>query len=54
MRTLFAIASIFVTASAASAADKPNIVYIMADELGYYELSSLGNPNIQTLGIVGK
>ena len=27
---------------------KPNIVYIMADELGYYELSCMGNPNIQT------
>ena len=27
---------------------KPNIVYIMADELGYYELSGLGNPNIRT------
>jgi arylsulfatase A-like enzyme len=28
--------------------DKPNIVYIMADELGYYELSCMGNPHIQT------
>ncbi|WP_153558932.1 sulfatase-like hydrolase/transferase [Roseimaritima sediminicola] len=26
----------------------PNVVYIMADELGYYELSGMGNPNIQT------
>ena len=26
----------------------PNVVYIMADELGYFELSCLGNPNIQT------
>lgn len=26
----------------------PNIVYVMADELGYYELSCLGNPNLQT------
>jgi arylsulfatase A-like enzyme len=34
--------------SVAVAADKPNIVYIMADELGYYELSCLGNPNLQT------
>ena len=32
----------------AHAASPPNIVYIMADELGYYELSCLGNPNIQT------
>ena len=33
---------------AADAAQKTNVVYIMADELGYYELSCLGNPNIQT------
>ncbi len=31
--------------------EKPNIVYIMADELGYYELSCMGNPNIQTPNI---
>ncbi|MEQ8768656.1 MAG: sulfatase-like hydrolase/transferase [Planctomycetota bacterium] len=30
------------------AADPPNVVYIMADELGYYELSCLGNPHIRT------
>ena len=28
--------------------EKPNIIVIMADELGYFELSCLGNPNIQT------
>jgi len=35
---------------AALAADSapPNVVYIMADELGYYELSCMGNPNIET------
>ena len=27
---------------------KPNVVYIMADELGYYELSCMGNPNLKT------
>ncbi len=27
---------------------KPNIVYIMLDEWGYYELSSLGHPRIET------
>ncbi|MCA9124317.1 MAG: sulfatase-like hydrolase/transferase [Planctomycetaceae bacterium] len=27
---------------------KPNIVYIMADELGYFELSCVGNPNLKT------
>ncbi|MCO6459697.1 MAG: arylsulfatase [Pirellulaceae bacterium] len=26
----------------------PNVVYIMADELGYYELSCLGNPHLRT------
>lgn len=29
----------------------PNIVFIMADELGYYELSCMGHPNIQTPNI---
>ena len=33
---------------AALAAERPNVVYIMADELGYYELSCMGNPHIQT------
>jgi arylsulfatase A-like enzyme len=28
--------------------DKPNIVYIVSDELGYHELSCLGNPNLRT------
>ncbi len=33
----------------ASAADPPpNIVYIMSDELAYYELSHMGNPKIRT------
>ncbi len=32
----------------AAANDKPNVVYIMSDELGYYELSCMGNPHIQT------
>jgi arylsulfatase A-like enzyme len=27
---------------------KPNVIYIMADELGYYEPSFMGNPNIRT------
>jgi len=36
-------------ASAKASADKkPNIIYIMADELGYYEPSYMGNPNIKT------
>ncbi len=30
------------------AAEKPNVVYFMADELGYYELSCMGHPHIRT------
>ena len=37
--------------NAAATAPRPNIVYIMADELGYYELSCMGNPNIKTPNI---
>ncbi|MHC4506492.1 MAG: sulfatase-like hydrolase/transferase, partial [Planctomycetota bacterium] len=29
-------------------ARKPNIVYIMSDELGYYELSCMGHSQIRT------
>ena len=32
----------------AAAADKPNIVYIMSDELGYYEPGFMGGKTIQT------
>ena len=35
-------------ALSAEAAGKPNIIYIMADELGYYEPSFMGGRNIQT------
>ena len=38
----------FSKAAATDSATRPNVVYIMADELGYFELSCLGNPNIQT------
>jgi len=37
--------------SSAVAGPKPNIVYVMADELGYYELSCMGHPNFQTPNI---
>jgi len=44
--------TIFVSAVAVgSAAKKPNIVYIMSDELAYYELSHMGNRYIKTPNI---
>jgi arylsulfatase A-like enzyme len=42
------LATVGLLASFASAAEKPNIVYIMADELGYYEPGFMGGRNIQT------
>src|ERR1043166_9832491 len=38
------------TASAATAR-KPNIVYFIIDELGYYELSHMGHPDLRTPNI---
>ena len=40
----------FVVCSSAIA-EQPNIVFIMSDELAYYELSHMGNPHIQTPNI---
>ena len=37
-----------VVALSANAAVKSNIIYIMADELGYYEPSFMGGRNTQT------
>jgi arylsulfatase A-like enzyme len=34
--------------AAGGAAAKPNVVYIMADELGYFETGYMGNPHIRT------
>ena len=31
-----------------SSSEEPNIVYIMSDELAYFELSHMGNPYIKT------
>ena len=43
------LSSVFMFSSVLTAADqRPNVVYIMADELGYYEPSFMGNPNIKT------
>jgi len=52
IRILLALASIGIanwTGSLAAATEQPpNVIYIMADELGYYEPAFMGNPNIQT------
>jgi arylsulfatase A-like enzyme len=54
-RTLALLAGSLVISSAAADekpfASRPNIVHIMADELGYYELSALGHPHIRTPNI---
>ncbi|MBR90402.1 MAG: hypothetical protein CMO66_03910, partial [Verrucomicrobiales bacterium] len=38
-------------ATCIAAKKKPNVVYIMSDELAYYELSHMGNPYIKTPNI---
>ncbi len=48
MKNLGVVLFVLGFATSALAENKPNIVYIMSDELGYYELSCLGNPHIQT------
>src|SRR3954452_10770862 len=50
MRTalLSALLPIALVASGAAADQKPNIVYFIIDELGYYELSCMGHPEHRT------
>lgn len=48
LRILVASLLLACLASQTAAAARPNIVYIMADELGYYEPSYMGNKNIKT------
>ena len=47
-RLTLAAGCVFNFLSIVAAAERTNVVYIMADELGYYELSCMGNPNIRT------
>lgn len=48
-KILFSVVCFFATSCGlASAADKPNIVYIMSDELAYYEVGYMGNPYLKT------
>ena len=46
---MYFLSSVALFSSILTADDqRPNVVYIMADELGYYEPSFMGNPNIKT------
>ena len=51
-RNLFALTCLILCVSvhtcSAANADKPNVVYMMLDELGYFELSCMGHPVLET------
>lgn len=55
MKKLLAILLIYTSAVTISAADKPNVIVIMADDLGYSDLSCYGGeilmPNIDQLAM---
>ena len=48
MRSFFPLLILCGTLTTAASGRPPNIVYIMSDELAYYELSHMGNPYIKT------
>jgi len=47
-RLLFLIVSFSISISLLAEVKKPNVVLIMADDLGYYDLSCYGHPQIKT------
>jgi len=51
MKKIQIIASSLVVVASLYAAEKPNIVYMMLDEWGYYEMSNLGHPLLETPNI---
>ena len=48
MRCFPALLALSLSLASAASGRPPNIVYIMSDELAYYELSHMGNPYIKT------
>ena len=50
MNRLFLLICV-ICGSPSQVADQPNIVYIMSDELAYYELGHMGNPYLKTPNI---
>jgi len=51
MSFLFVVGAFVCGGLRAEASDhrKPNVVYMMLDEIGYFELSSMGNKILKTL-----
>ncbi len=49
MKTI--IVTVLLVATLPAVADKPNIIYFVIDELGYYELSHMGHPKFRTPNI---
>jgi arylsulfatase A-like enzyme len=49
--TFLGVLAVSANARAADAPVKPNIVYFMIDELGYYETSHMGHPDMRTPNI---
>nr|NIP68662.1 sulfatase-like hydrolase/transferase [Planctomycetales bacterium] len=48
MKNLLALLCVILLTPRVFAGDRPNIVYMMSDELAYYELSHMGNAKIHT------
>lgn len=48
LRLLSLVSVLATLATHAVAQTPPNVVYVMADELGYYELAHMGNANLRT------
>ncbi len=47
-RLLFFLSGIFLGGSAVQAQERPNVIFILADDMGYADLACYGNPVIET------